>query len=361
MSKPNADRSTLASAKTSKSLKMPDATVKVYNAEIPRKPPIPKQQSIKKSADVQRVRDDQTETAMHSASSRYNPPLNRRPISGRPLLIRQENTVRVQAQEILNQPPPDTKPESDLSKRVRVVPKEETPKPPKVFDSDKPTKPKSNRPSTALRPSSVMLKDTKPELKIEESKDHHPQPTPIQDRPSSAKKDDKDVKTAMTFWNTEQNTDLKSVSKLAEPDANNQQQSRLEVKRPTSATRQSVTTVIAAPTDNHNHDHYEEIRSLKNRISILEDTNNKLLKEKDRLIRDLDNHIKANVGERTGIDALKIQFTEQHAQNASLITHFRSLKTQIYELETIIEHLMLSASPDAVAAAKAALKQDHRS
>jgi predicted RNase H-like nuclease (RuvC/YqgF family) len=65
------------------------------------------------------------------------------------------------------------------------------------------------------------------------------------------------------------------------------------------------------------------IAQLEKKIEFLEDTNLKLSKDKDRLIRDFDNHLKANIGERTGVDQLKLQYAEQHTQNASLIVHNR--------------------------------------
>ncbi|KAJ3268820.1 hypothetical protein HDV01_002172 [Terramyces sp. JEL0728] len=101
----------------------------------------------------------------------------------------------------------------------------------------------------------------------------------------------------------------------------------------------------------------ELIHSLQNKIARLEEQNAKLLKERDRLTRDLDNHMKANVGERTNVDHLKAQFTEQHAQNASLIVHNRSLKTQVYELEALIETLLQTAPPDVVTQVRSNLKQ----
>jgi hypothetical protein len=105
------------------------------------------------------------------------------------------------------------------------------------------------------------------------------------------------------------------------------------------------------------------IAQLEKRIQFLEESNAKLVKEKERIHRDLDNHLKANLGERSGLDQLKIQFSEQHAQNASLIVHnrypslIRSLKTQICELEALVETMLTSCSPEHAVMAKQALKQ----
>jgi hypothetical protein len=119
------------------------------------------------------------------------------------------------------------------------------------------------------------------------------------------------------------------------------------------------TSELAAEVENYK----STISQLEKRIQTLEESNAKLVKEKERIHRDLDNHLKANLGERSGLDQLKIQFAEQHAQNASLIVHnrysclIRSLKTQICELEALIETMLTSCSPEHVVLAKQALKQ----
>ncbi|KAJ3320048.1 hypothetical protein HDV06_005698 [Boothiomyces sp. JEL0866] len=122
------------------------------------------------------------------------------------------------------------------------------------------------------------------------------------------------------------NTLRPSSGTLQRPNSGSKQRPTSGSKRPTSPRKspppeepkpEEIETRLQAEAAN------ELIVSLQNRISRLEEQNAKLLKERDRLTRDLDNHIKANVGERTNVDHLKAQFTEQHAQNASLIVHNR--------------------------------------
>ncbi|KAL2916764.1 hypothetical protein HK105_203543 [Polyrhizophydium stewartii] len=100
----------------------------------------------------------------------------------------------------------------------------------------------------------------------------------------------------------------------------------------------------------------EKVTTLEKRVKVLEQREQHLLKEKELAMRDLDNHRRAGAGERTSVDVLKAQIAEEHAQNAALIVHNRSLKTQICELETVIETLMQTASPDAARHAAAVLK-----
>ncbi|OAJ39713.1 hypothetical protein BDEG_23542 [Batrachochytrium dendrobatidis JEL423] len=95
---------------------------------------------------------------------------------------------------------------------------------------------------------------------------------------------------------------------------------------------------------------------LEKRVKVLEQHEQHLIKEKELALRDLENHRRAGAGERTSVDTLRAQIAEERAQNASLIVHNRSLKTQIYELETVIETLMQTAPPDAARQAAAALK-----
>ncbi|KAJ3256461.1 hypothetical protein HK103_005459 [Boothiomyces macroporosus] len=189
-------------------------------------------------------------------------------------------------------------------------------------------------------------------------------------------------KSALSHWQTAENTPLvkddsfkneksfkqeprTSVGNNLRPSSANLQRPNSFSNRPNSGSKRPTSPRKSPPleepkpedTELQTEATNELIISLQNRIARLEEQNAKLLKERDRLTRDLDNHIKANVGERTNVDHLKAQFTEQHAQNASLIVHNRSLKTQVYELEALIETLLQTAPPETAQQIRSNLKQ----
>ncbi|KAJ3408713.1 hypothetical protein HDV05_004771 [Chytridiales sp. JEL 0842] len=98
----------------------------------------------------------------------------------------------------------------------------------------------------------------------------------------------------------------------------------------------------------------EQIMDLEHKCREAERKEAIAVKEKNSVIKELEQLKKFMVTDNRNVEELKAQLQEEHTVNASLIIFNRSLKTQLYEMEAIIENLVQNGGP-AAAAAQAAL------
>ncbi|KAJ3070720.1 hypothetical protein HDU99_002615, partial [Rhizoclosmatium hyalinum] len=84
----------------------------------------------------------------------------------------------------------------------------------------------------------------------------------------------------------------------------------------------------------------QRIAELESKLKESEKREQEAIKHKNNAIKELETNKKFMFTDIKSVELLKTQLQEEHQTNASLIIFNRSLKTQVAELEGIIENLL---------------------